>query len=186
MQRGYFGVGVESSSKLRNAGALLRTTHAFGGSFFFMLAPHISTAEVRKIDTSAGMDGLPVYDWDSPEDMALPTGCQLVGVELTEESIDLPTFRHPRRAAYILGPEKGSLSPAMQARCNYIIKIPMSFCINVAQAGAIVMYDRMISLGRFAERPVRVGAPTEELKPHIHGGRFSRKGRKARQDANEG
>ena len=33
-------------------------------------------------------------------------------------------------------------------------KIPTSFCINVAMAGAIVMYDRVRSLGRFEPRPL--------------------------------
>jgi len=73
-------------------------------------------------------------------------------VELTPDAIDLPSFRHPARAAYILGPEGGSLSPEMIAKCEFTVKIPMSFCINVAMAGAIVMYDRMRSMGRFAER----------------------------------
>jgi hypothetical protein len=31
------------------------------------------------------------------------------------------------------------------------------------------MYDRMISLGRFAERPVRTGGPTEAVSEHVHG-----------------
>jgi hypothetical protein len=36
-------------------------------------------------------------------------------------------------------------------------------------AGALVMYDRMICLGRFAERPVRAGAPAAKLPAHVHG-----------------
>jgi hypothetical protein len=39
----------------------------------------------------------------------------------------------------------------------------------VAVAGALVMYDRMLSLGHFADRPVRSGGPTETLPPHVHG-----------------
>jgi hypothetical protein len=31
------------------------------------------------------------------------------------------------------------------------------------------MYDRMISLGRFAERPVRAGGPVSALPAHVHG-----------------
>jgi tRNA G18 (ribose-2'-O)-methylase SpoU len=62
------------------------------------------------------------------------------------------------RAAYVLGPEKGSLSPALQKRCAHLVKIPAKFCVNVGVAGALVMYDRMICLGSFAERPVRAGA----------------------------
>jgi hypothetical protein len=49
------------------------------------------------------------------------------------------------------------------------VKIPTRFCINVAMAGALVMYDRMISLGRFAERPVRAGGPKEPAARHHHG-----------------
>jgi tRNA G18 (ribose-2'-O)-methylase SpoU len=69
----------------------------------------------------------------------------------------LPSFRHPLRAAYVLGPEKGNLSPELTKRCDHIVKIPAKFCVNVGIAGALVIYDRMVSLGGFAERPVRVG-----------------------------
>jgi len=31
------------------------------------------------------------------------------------------------------------------------------------------MYDRMISLGRFAERPVRTGGPIAKRAAHAHG-----------------
>jgi hypothetical protein len=57
----------------------------------------------------------------------------------------------------------------MVARCDHVVKIPTRFCINLAVAGAIIMYDRVISLGRFAPRPVRSGGPTEEVEQHIQG-----------------
>ena len=79
-------------------------------------------------------------------------------MELLDEAVDLPSFRHPLRAAYVLGPEHGSLSPELLERCDYMVKIPTRFCINVAMAGAIVMYDRVRSWRRFADRPVREGA----------------------------
>jgi tRNA(Leu) C34 or U34 (ribose-2'-O)-methylase TrmL len=78
-------------------------------------------------------------------------------VELLDEAIDLPSFNHPRRAAYVLGPERGSLSPEVVARCDYVVRIPTAFCINLAMAGAIVMYDRVRALGRFAPRPIHEG-----------------------------
>ena len=43
--------------------------------------------------------------------------------------------------------EQDSLSPAVTA---HVVKIPTRFCVNVSVAAAIVMYDRMVSLGRFA------------------------------------
>jgi tRNA(Leu) C34 or U34 (ribose-2'-O)-methylase TrmL len=89
----------------------------------------------------------------------LPAGCRLVGVELLDGAIELPSFRHPRCAAYVLGPERGALSADLAARCDYVVRIPTSFCINLAMAGAIVMYDRVRSLGRFPPRPLVEGGP---------------------------
>ena len=107
--------------------------------------------------------------------LRLPQDCVLVGVELDDRAVDLPTFRHPAQAAYILGPERGSLSEAMLARCEHVVRIPTQFCINVAIAGAIVMYDRQITLGRFASRPLSVLAPIEDVPEPVFGGpRFRR------------
>jgi hypothetical protein len=39
----------------------------------------------------------------------------LIGVELIDEAILLPSFRHPLNAAYVFGPERSALSPAMVA-----------------------------------------------------------------------
>ena len=91
-------------------------------------------------------------------------------MELLEDAVELPSFHHPRQAAYVLGPERGSLSPDLLARCDHTLKIPTSFCVNVGIAGAIVMYDRVRSLGRFAPRGPRPGGPVETLPAHRHGG----------------
>jgi tRNA G18 (ribose-2'-O)-methylase SpoU len=167
--RGYFGIGVERISKPMNLGALLRTAHAFGASFAFTVAAAFPAREVRLSDTSDSADHLPLYEAATIEALNLPKGCVLVGIELTDEAVDLPSFRHPLSAAYILGPERGSLSAEAQARCAHVVKIPTKFCINVGLAGALVMYDRVISLQRFAPRPLRPGGPTLALKGHVHG-----------------
>lgn len=156
--KGYFAIGAERMSKSLNLGNLMRSAHGFGASFTFTVGATYQALEARA-DTSKGQWHLPHYNWRSIEDMALPQGCKLVGIELLDDAIDLPSFRHPLRAAYVLGPEMGSLSPTMLDRCNYVVKIPTSFCVNVAMAGAVVMYDRVKSLARFAERPVREGGP---------------------------
>jgi tRNA G18 (ribose-2'-O)-methylase SpoU len=161
--RGFFGVGAEGISKGANLGALVRSAHAFGGSFFFTVGTGLDLHEVRASDTSDAFDHLPFYDFPGVDDLRLPQGCRLVGVELTSDAIELPSFRHPTRAAYILGPEMGSLSPQMQEQCDFIIKIPTKFCVNVGVAGALVLYDRMVSMGRFADRPVTAGGPHEAM-----------------------
>ena len=167
--RGYFAVGVEGISKPANVGAVLRTAHAFGASFVFTIAPQTDIAGFRAADTADTAGSVPLYTYRDPASLDLPRGCSLVGIELMDESVDLPSFRHPRRAAYVLGPERGGLSSELLARCDHVVKIPTRFSINLSLAGALVMYDRMISLGRFAPRPVRPGGPTEPLPPHVHG-----------------
>ena len=102
---------------------------------------------------------MPFYEWESAGDLILPKGCQMVGVELTDESIELPSFRHPTNCVYVLGPEKGNLSDDMQARCDYLVKIPTKFCINVSLACALALYDRTIMMGGYPDRPVKVGGP---------------------------
>ena len=139
--RGYFGVGVEGISKSYNLGAVLRTANAFGASFAFTIGATNKALEIRRTDTSRSDLHMPFYEWESAEELILPRGCQLVGVELTEDSIDLPSFRHPTNCAYILGPEKGSLSDELQSRCDHLVKIPTKFCINVSLAAALALYD---------------------------------------------
>ncbi len=166
--RGYFGIGVERVSKPLNLGNLIRSAHAFGASFVFTLdaQPHALKAAS---DTSKAPGHVPLYSWQGVDDMALPEGCRLVGVELLDEAVDLPSFRHPLQAAYVLGPERGALSDALLERCDHVVRIPSSFCLNVAMAGAIVMYDRVKTLGRFAERPVGAKAPVDAVPDHVQG-----------------
>jgi tRNA G18 (ribose-2'-O)-methylase SpoU len=166
--RGYFGIGVEGASKPMNFGNLSRSAHGFGASFVFTVAPN-ERIGAPKSDTSSSRDHMPWYTFSSPDDLRLPDDCRLVGLELTDDAIELPSFRHPLRAAYILGPEGGSLSPEMIARCEFVVKIPITMCINLAMAGAVIMYDRMICLGRFAERPIRAGGPNYTLPEPVFG-----------------
>ncbi len=162
--RGYFAVGVEGISKPMNLGNLLRIAHAFGASFFFTVGGRVKLAEALS-DTSDAAGHLPVYQFAGIEELRLPQGCELVAVEITQEAIDLPSFRHPLRAAYVFGSERLSLSEAMLARANHMVKIPTRFSINVGMAGAITLYDRLLVQGRFAERPLMPGGPAEVIPP---------------------
>ncbi|MCR9213344.1 MAG: RNA methyltransferase [Proteobacteria bacterium] len=176
MSRGYFGIGVEGISKPMNAGNLFRTANAFGASFVFTIGAEYSVRKARS-DTSVAPKNIPWYDFDTLDDMLLPKGCKIVGVELLDEATELPSFFHPISAAYILGRERGSLSPALQEKCDYFIKIPTKFCLNVATAGAIVMYDRIVTHGRFAQRPTgELGKPVP-LEDHVQGDPIIRSGK---------
>jgi tRNA(Leu) C34 or U34 (ribose-2'-O)-methylase TrmL len=169
MMRGYFGIGIEGASKPLNVGTLFRSAHAFGASFAFTVDADFEDETSNATDTSKASEQMPYYHFPDLDNMMLPTGCSLIGVELTPDAIELPSFKHPSRAAYVFGPERGDLSPETQKHCDFILKIPMKFCINVAIAANIVMYDRLITLGRFAPRPIRAGGPIEEKPVPFHG-----------------
>ena len=160
--RGYFGIGAEGISKSANMGALMRTAHAFGAGFCFTVGSGWDAREGRRADTSDTPTAVPLWRFANVDEMTLPQGCALVGIELLEDAVDLPSFRHPLNAAYVLGPERSGLSPALLARCKHVIRIPTRFSLNLSVAGALVLYDRLIQHGRFAERPVGSGGPPPE------------------------
>src|SRR5262249_12586111 len=84
-----------------NLGNLLRSAHAFGASFVFTVAADPRALELRS-DTSRAESHMPIYHWRSLDELALPRGCSLVGVEILDEAADLPSFPHPLQAAYPL------------------------------------------------------------------------------------
>jgi tRNA G18 (ribose-2'-O)-methylase SpoU len=173
--RGYFAIGVEGISKAMNVGSLFRTAHAFGASFVFTVAANYVRTDGVKSDTSDAPGHVPFYSFPDIPSMVLPDDCTIVGVELTDDAIELPSFRHPQQAAYIMGPERGSLSPDLMEKCEFVVKIPTRFCVNVGIAGAIVMYDRITSLSQFPRRPVSPGGPTEAMREHVFGDPVIRK-----------
>jgi tRNA G18 (ribose-2'-O)-methylase SpoU len=158
--RGYFGIGVEGVSKSANVGALLRTAHAFDARFCFVIGPGWDARAGRLADTADTPAHVPLWRFATLEEFRLPQDCALVGVELLDQAIALPSFRHPRSAAYVLGPERSGLSPALLARCRHVVRIPTRFALNLAVAGALVLYDRLLQHGRFPERPVGAGGGT--------------------------
>lgn len=167
--RGYFGIGVEGISKPMNLGSLWRTAHAFGASFIFTIGANYSRREGERADTSKTSAQVPLYEFADVKSFRLPKGCALVGIEILDEAVDLPSFPHPRQGAYVLGPERGCLSPELVKRCAHLVKIPTQFSINLSLAGSIVMYDRLVSLGRFAERPVAAGQVAAPLPAPVFG-----------------
>jgi tRNA C32,U32 (ribose-2'-O)-methylase TrmJ len=75
----------------------------------------------------------------------------------------------------VLGPERAGLSDALLGRCDHVVRIPTRFALNLAVAGALVLYDRLLQHGRFADRPVGSMGVAEALPATGHGApRFRR------------
>jgi tRNA G18 (ribose-2'-O)-methylase SpoU len=173
--RGYFGIGAEGISKSANLGALLRTGHAFGASFCFTIGSGWDARAARTADTADTPLHVPLWRYPSLAELCLPHGCALVGIELLEDAVALPSFRHPLNAAYVLGPERSGLSAGVLGRCDHVVRIPTRFALNLAVAGALVLYDRLLQHGRFAERPVGSRGTPEAMPVTGHGApRFRR------------
>ena len=68
----------------------------------------------------------------------------IIGIEMG--GVPLPEFVHPPRAVYLLGAEDGGLPNRIQDQCHAIISLPSirAASFNVAQAGTLVLYDRMV------------------------------------------
>lgn len=139
--RGYFGIGVERSKTEANVGTLWRSAFAFGAAFVFTIGRRYPR---QSSDTTESWRHIPLLEYADVEDFRahIPYDCQVIGVELTPDAKPLETFDHPQRAIYVLGPEDGSLSGAVTELCQHVVRFDSDYCLNVAAAGTVVMYDR--------------------------------------------
>ena len=74
---------------------------------------------------------------------ALDEGVIPVAVEIRDGSEQLPAFEHPENAAYVFGPEDGSLPKWAVRHCHRFVVIPSAQCLNLAATINVVLYDRM-------------------------------------------
>lgn len=65
-----------------------------------------------------------------------------VAVELVPGAEELIWFDHPDDAAYVFGPEDGTLDASIRRLCHRVVAIPMMHCINLSTAVSLVLYDR--------------------------------------------
>lgn len=147
--RGYFGIGIERSKTEANVGTLWRSAFALGASFIFTIGRRYPN---QSSDTTQSWRHIPLLEFADLDDFAdhRPYDCQVVGVEMAETAVALETFRHPPRAVYLLGPEDGNLSASAIELCQAVVQFDSRYCLNVAAAGTVVMYDRQTKASRAA------------------------------------
>lgn len=140
--RGYFGIGIYHPKTAENVGTLWRSAHAFGAGFIFTIGRRYRR---QASDTTNAMLHIPLFEYASLDEFETykPLGCQTVCVELAEAADDLRSINHPPRAAYLLGAEDYGL-PEGYMRDKQVLYVPGArWCLNVAVAGSIVLYDRV-------------------------------------------
>lgn len=142
---GYFGIGIVSGKTPENLGTLWRSAWQLGASFIFTVGaryrPHAT-------DTTRTWRHIPLLQLATIEELrGALFDCRFVGVEV--DGVPLPAYTHPDRCAYLLGAEDNGLSRAARDRCVECVSIPVArlASYNVAMAGTLVMYDRLVKTG---------------------------------------
>ena len=135
----FFGIGIENGKNSINYGTLMRSAFAFGASFTFLIGRRF---KYQCSDTVRTYTKIPHYQCKSLDDLPIPYGCPLVGVEIHKKAVDLRTFEHPKNCIYLLGAEDNGLSDSALKKCHRLVYIDTKFCLNVSTAGTVVMYDR--------------------------------------------
>ena len=147
--RGFFAVGVYHPRTEANIGSLYRSASLYGAAFVFTVGQRYKT---QASDTPKTPRHTPLFHFATVADLVehLPWSCPLVGVELDPRAVQLPDFKHPERAAYLLGAEDHGLPPDVTDACHFLVEIPCPTAqsMNVAVAGSIVIYDRHMARSR--------------------------------------
>mgnify|MGYP000698779818 CR=1 FL=1 len=142
----HFGIGIVNAKNDQNIGTLWRSAYTLGASFIFTINRRYKS---QATDVHNTWTKIPLFHFQSFADFkeSLPYGCQLVGIEMTDDAVALKDFRHPERAVYLLGAEDHGLSGEAIAACHKIVKLPGKDSLNVSTAGSIVLYDRTVQFG---------------------------------------
>lgn len=123
-----------------NVGSTLRTCHNWDVSFLVVVSQrkfkHAAT------NTTKTHRHIPVIVLDNVEALTQVVGFERVIVEICENSVTLPHFKHPKRALYIFGPENGSVPRELLVGAEHRVRIPSRHCLNLATAAAVTLYDR--------------------------------------------
>jgi len=103
-------------------------------------------------DTTSAYQHIPLYHTADLHD-AIPYDCVPVAVEITDGTVDLTSYEHPERAYYVFGPEDGSVRNEVLAWCRDVVRIPSAYCLNLAIAVTVVLYDRSAKqIGKLREQ----------------------------------
>lgn len=137
---GYFGIGIVRGKTPENVGTLWRSAYQLGASFIFTVGRRYPK---QHSDTVQAWRSIPLHEYE-PDTFQVPFDCQLVAIEMGGKP--LQEFVHPQRAVYMLGAEDHGIPRWALDRCVHHVSLPAirSESYNVAVAGSLVMYDRLV------------------------------------------
>lgn len=144
MARGYFGIAIYQPKTVANIGTLWRSANLMGANFLAVIGKRYKR---QSSDTMKSDKHIPLFEYNNFDDFYknLPKGCQLWGIELDSRAHLLGTKIHPQQVCYLLGAEDNGLPESILQKCVSIIKLDTERSLNVAVAGSIVMYSRLMN-----------------------------------------
>lgn len=142
---GFYGIGIMNNTDELNIGSLWRSAYILGASFIFTVDKKYKQ---QSTDVTNAWSKIPLYHYDNIEQLKtnLPYSTKLIGVELSNDAIDIENYQHPDRAVYLLGNEQIGLSNTILNQCHDVVKLPGNFSLNVAVTGSIIAHHRITQL----------------------------------------
>lgn len=148
----WFGIGIVRGKTASNHGSLWRSALQFGAAMTFTIGRRYEKKVEGSADIYKTYRQVPcvAYPDVSAFVEAAAVDAQVVVIEYGGE--DLSQFKHPKRAVYVLGSEDAGVPPALVQHAQAHVAIPTApgrpSSLNVAAAGAVVMYDRQMKMAR--------------------------------------
>ena len=145
---GYFGIGILSPKTPGNVGTLWRSAYQLGASVLYTIGGRYKPNSADTLNVPARLPLIELDDWAAFAKGAAPKAAVWVAVETG--GTPLADFVHPRNAVYLLGSEDHGLPTSVVRGCREVVTIESAAygSYNVAVAGSIVMYDRLVKMRR--------------------------------------
>ena len=131
-----------------NVGSILRTCDALGITEVYLCGITPSITDNKVLKTSLGAEGnIKITETPDTFDTVRSikgNGYQIIGLELTKDSVDIRKVKADHKSALIVGNEVGGLNEEILSLCDVVTEIPMSGIkesLNVAVAFGIAAYE---------------------------------------------
>ena len=141
-ERGFAVVALDNPKTPANIGAAMRAAGCYGAMLVVLGGPRPVRLKRIPTDPQKNWRHIPhVFAADVFD--SIPYDCVPVAVDLLEGATPLPSYTHPERAFYVFGAEDATLGKRITDRCRDKIVVPTRFCMNLAAAVNVVLYDRL-------------------------------------------
>ena len=150
---------LENIRSLYNVGSFFRTMDAVGGERLYLCG--ITGRPPKRAITKTALGAEETVPWASVSDAASlidklrANGNEIAAIETSVHAVDLFDWQPRFPVCLLFGHEVEGLSPALQARCDTHVRIPMlgrKHSLNVATAGGVVIYELLRKYRRMLEK----------------------------------